>query len=175
MNETAKNNAFEKLTPERKALAERVLENLKNCDGLWQQGWIDDNVASKELVTQDDITALKVVTTAGVTGKTQIIYVASKTINELNKEVKEVSFTIYTEQAVKVIVCFKYAGSNEPRAMQTIELKAGANEIKLTNFASVNWTKEKYIENISFRLGDKGAGNQTIYFTDWTIVGGGKK
>ena len=44
MNETANNNAFEKLTPERKALAERVLENLKNCDGLWQQGWINTGV-----------------------------------------------------------------------------------------------------------------------------------
>ena len=44
MNETAKNNAFEKLTPERKALVERVLENLKNGDGLWQQGWINTGV-----------------------------------------------------------------------------------------------------------------------------------
>lgn len=135
---------------------------------------LDDYVASKELVTQGDITALKVVTTDGETGKTQIIYIESSIINELNKNTKEVSFTIYTEQDVKVIVCFKYAGSRDPRAMQTIELKAGANEIKLTNFASINWTKEKYIENISFKLGDKGAGNQTIYFTDWTIVGGGK-
>ena len=44
MNETVKNNAFEKLTPERKALVERVLENLKNGDGLWQQGWINTGV-----------------------------------------------------------------------------------------------------------------------------------
>ena len=44
MNEMEKNNAFEKLTPERKALVERVLENLKNGDGLWQQGWINTGV-----------------------------------------------------------------------------------------------------------------------------------
>ena len=44
MNEMEKNNAFEKLTPERRALVERVLENLKNGDGLWQQGWINTGV-----------------------------------------------------------------------------------------------------------------------------------
>ena len=44
MNEMEKNNAFEKLTPERKALVERVLEDLKNGDGLWQQGWINTGV-----------------------------------------------------------------------------------------------------------------------------------
>ena len=44
MNEIDKNKAFEKLTPERKALVERVLENLKNGDGLWQQGWINTGV-----------------------------------------------------------------------------------------------------------------------------------
>ena len=39
-----KNKAYEKLTPERKALVERVLENLEKGDGLWQQGWINTGV-----------------------------------------------------------------------------------------------------------------------------------
>ncbi len=44
MNETEKNKAYEKLTPERRALVERVLENIKNEDGLWQQGWVNTGV-----------------------------------------------------------------------------------------------------------------------------------
>ena len=44
MNETEKNKAYEKLTPERKALVERVLENLEKGDGLWQQGWVNTGV-----------------------------------------------------------------------------------------------------------------------------------
>ena len=44
MNETEKSKAYEKLTPERKALVERVLENLEKGDGLWQQGWVNTGV-----------------------------------------------------------------------------------------------------------------------------------
>lgn len=44
MNETEKSKAYEKLTPERKALLDRVLENLNKGDGLWQQGWINTGV-----------------------------------------------------------------------------------------------------------------------------------
>ena len=44
MNETEKSKAYEKLTPERKALLEKVLENLNKGDGLWQQGWINTGV-----------------------------------------------------------------------------------------------------------------------------------
>ena len=39
MSETAKNNTYEKLAPERKSLVDQVQNNLKNINGLWQQGW----------------------------------------------------------------------------------------------------------------------------------------
>ena len=39
-----KNKAFEKLTPERKALVETILQNLENGDGLWKQGWVNTGV-----------------------------------------------------------------------------------------------------------------------------------
>ena len=36
---TAGSKAYEKLTPERKAIIDQVLNNLENGDGLWHQGW----------------------------------------------------------------------------------------------------------------------------------------
>lgn len=36
---TEKNGAYEKLTPQRKALVDMVMKNLENGTGLWQQGW----------------------------------------------------------------------------------------------------------------------------------------
>ena len=44
MNEEVRSKAFEKLTPERKALVERILSNLENGSGLWQQGWANTGV-----------------------------------------------------------------------------------------------------------------------------------
>ena len=44
MNEEARSKAFEKLTPERKALVEQVLKNLEKGDGLWVQGWRNNGV-----------------------------------------------------------------------------------------------------------------------------------
>lgn len=39
-----KNNAYDKLTPQRKALVDMVLKNLENGKGLWEQGWADMGV-----------------------------------------------------------------------------------------------------------------------------------
>lgn len=44
MNEEAKSKAFERLTPERKALVEQILDNLEKGDGLWKQGWVNTGV-----------------------------------------------------------------------------------------------------------------------------------
>ena len=44
MNEEVRSKAFEKLTPERKALVERILSNLETGSGLWQQGWANTGV-----------------------------------------------------------------------------------------------------------------------------------
>lgn len=38
---TIKNDAYDKLTPQRKQLVDEVLKNLENCGGLWHQGWIN--------------------------------------------------------------------------------------------------------------------------------------
>ena len=37
---TTQNEVYEKLTPQRKALVDMVLQNLENGTGIWQQGWI---------------------------------------------------------------------------------------------------------------------------------------
>lgn len=39
MESEAKNNAYSKLSPERKELVEKVLTNLESGAGLWKQGW----------------------------------------------------------------------------------------------------------------------------------------
>lgn len=39
-----KNNAYDKLTPQRKALVDMVLCNLENGKGFWEQGWADMGV-----------------------------------------------------------------------------------------------------------------------------------
>ena len=39
-----KNKAYEKLTPERKALVDTILQNLEKGDGLWKQGWVNTGV-----------------------------------------------------------------------------------------------------------------------------------
>lgn len=39
MDEMEKSDVYSKLSPERKDLAEKVLDNLKNGTGLWKQGW----------------------------------------------------------------------------------------------------------------------------------------
>lgn len=39
-----KNNAYDKLTPQRKALVDMVLKNLENGKGFWEQGWADMGV-----------------------------------------------------------------------------------------------------------------------------------
>ena len=131
-----------------------------------------DFVADKQITTIGDKSVLEITTTAGTAGKAQTLYFESETINNLNKNIGKVSFNVYTDEKVDLIVCFKYQGSSVARAVQTLELNSGWNEIKLTNFATVNWTKEKMIENISFRIGKSGDGNQTIYLTEWAIVGG---
>lgn len=41
---TEKNNAYDKLTPQRKALVDMVLKNLENGKGFWEQGWADMGV-----------------------------------------------------------------------------------------------------------------------------------
>ena len=41
---TEKNNAYDKLTPQRKALVDMVLKNLENGKGIWEQGWADTGV-----------------------------------------------------------------------------------------------------------------------------------
>lgn len=41
---TEKNNAYEKLTPQRKALVDMILKNLENGKGFWEQGWADMGV-----------------------------------------------------------------------------------------------------------------------------------
>lgn len=37
---TIHNDAYDKLTPQRKQLVDEVMKNLENCGGLWHQGWI---------------------------------------------------------------------------------------------------------------------------------------
>lgn len=37
-------NAYDKLTPQRKALVDMVLKNLENGKGIWEQGWADTGV-----------------------------------------------------------------------------------------------------------------------------------
>lgn len=44
MNEEGKSKAYDKLTPERKALVDQILANLEKGDGLWKQGWINTGV-----------------------------------------------------------------------------------------------------------------------------------
>lgn len=39
-----KSKAYEKLTPERKALVDTILQNLEKGDGLWKQGWVNTGV-----------------------------------------------------------------------------------------------------------------------------------
>lgn len=39
-----KNNAYDKLTPQRKALVDMVLKNLENGKGIWEQGWANTGV-----------------------------------------------------------------------------------------------------------------------------------
>lgn len=39
-----KSKGYEKLTPERKALVDTILQNLENGDGLWKQGWVNTGV-----------------------------------------------------------------------------------------------------------------------------------
>lgn len=39
-----KSNAYDKLTPQRKALVDMVLKNLENGKGFWEQGWADMGV-----------------------------------------------------------------------------------------------------------------------------------
>lgn len=39
-----KNKAYEKPTPERKALVDTILQNLEKGDGLWKQGWVNTGV-----------------------------------------------------------------------------------------------------------------------------------
>lgn len=41
---TKQNNAYDKLTPQRKALVDMVLNNLENGKGFWEQGWADMGV-----------------------------------------------------------------------------------------------------------------------------------
>lgn len=41
---TEKNNAYDKLTPQRKALVDMVLKNLENGKGIWEQGWADTGI-----------------------------------------------------------------------------------------------------------------------------------
>ena len=41
---TEKNNAYDKLTPQRKALVDMVLKNLENGKGIWEQGWAETGV-----------------------------------------------------------------------------------------------------------------------------------
>lgn len=40
MSESKQNNAYDKLTPQRKALVDMILKNLENGTGFWQQGWV---------------------------------------------------------------------------------------------------------------------------------------
>lgn len=45
MNEKkGKSSAYDKLTPQRKALVDMVLKNLENGKGVWEQGWADTGV-----------------------------------------------------------------------------------------------------------------------------------
>ena len=45
MNEKReKNSAYDKLTPQRKALVDMVLNNLENGKGIWEQGWADTGI-----------------------------------------------------------------------------------------------------------------------------------
>lgn len=45
MNETTETNkAYEKLTPQRKALVDQVIKNLETSNGLWTQGWVGSGV-----------------------------------------------------------------------------------------------------------------------------------
>ena len=45
MNEKReKNSAYDKLTPQRKALVDMVLKNLENGKGIWEQGWADTGI-----------------------------------------------------------------------------------------------------------------------------------
>ncbi len=39
-----KNSAYDKLTPQRKALVDMVLKNLENGKGIWEQGWADTGI-----------------------------------------------------------------------------------------------------------------------------------
>lgn len=41
---TATNNAYERLTPQRKALIDMVLKNLENGKGIWEQGWAGSGI-----------------------------------------------------------------------------------------------------------------------------------
>ena len=41
---TEKNNAYEKLTPQRKALIDLVLKNLESGKGIWEQGWAGSGI-----------------------------------------------------------------------------------------------------------------------------------
>ena len=40
MSESKQNNAYDKLTPQRKALVDMILKNLESGTGFWQQGWV---------------------------------------------------------------------------------------------------------------------------------------
>lgn len=44
MNESKQNNAYDKLTPQRKALVDMILKNLENGKGIWEQGWANTGV-----------------------------------------------------------------------------------------------------------------------------------
>ncbi len=40
MSESNQNNAYDKLTPQRKALVDMILKNLESGTGFWQKGWV---------------------------------------------------------------------------------------------------------------------------------------
>ena len=91
-------------------------------------------------------------------------------LDKVGKTANKLSFNIYTDEAIKLSVRFKYKNKPIQYEVYAGNLSVGGNIISISNLYSFDWASLGGIEYVTFAFGEKGDSARTVYLGDIVLT-----